>query len=104
INPKGATIKKPSASKKAFTAKWKKQSSKMPKARVTGYQIRYSTSPAFPSGGTKIKTVKKYTKTSCKIKKLSKKTRYYVQVRTYMKTSGGTFYSTWSAAKSVVTK
>ena len=104
IGPKGTGLKKLKKQKKAITVKWGKQKSKMPKSRVTGYPIRYSTSPAFPSGGTKIKTVKKYTKTSCKIKKLSKKTRYYVQVRTYMKTSGGTFYSTWSAAKSVVTK
>ena len=102
INPKGATIKKPSAAKKAFTAKWKKQSSKMPKARVTGYQIRYSTSPSM--AGAKTKTVKKYNKTSVKVKKLAKKTTYYVQVRTYMKVGGRNYYSNWSGVKSVKTK
>ena len=102
INPKGATIKKPSKGSKSFTAKWKAQKSKMPTARVTGYQIQYSQNPSM--AGAKIKTVKVYKKTSKKIKKLKKKKTYYVQVRTYMKTAGGTYYSAWSPTKKVKTR
>ena len=39
-----------------------------------------------------------------KIKNLMKKTRYYVQVRTYTKTTEGIFYSRWSPRKRVKTK
>ncbi|MDO4515125.1 MAG: InlB B-repeat-containing protein, partial [Lachnospiraceae bacterium] len=44
INPKGTSISKVSRAKKAFTVKWKKQSKKMAKLKIKGYQIRYSTS------------------------------------------------------------
>ncbi|MCF0141142.1 MAG: fibronectin type III domain-containing protein, partial [Mogibacterium sp.] len=102
INPKGATIKNPSKAKKSFTAKWKQQKAKMPKSRVTGYQVRYSTEPAMAYA--KYKNVKKYSKTSLKVKKLQAKTTYYVQVRTYMNVGGRTYYSAWSGVKSVKTK
>ena len=69
INPKGTTIKTPKKAKKAFTAKWSKQSGKMSSARITGYQVQYSTSSTFASGN-KTVTVKGYSKTSKKIKKL----------------------------------
>ena len=102
INPKGAGIKKPAAAKKAFTAKWSKQSAKMNKARITGYQVQYSLKSNFKSA--KTVTVKGYTKTSKKISKLKAKKTYYVRVRTYMKSGKTTFYSTWSGRKSVKTK
>ncbi len=38
--------------KKAFTVKWKKQSSKMATSAITGYQIRYSTSSKMISAKT----------------------------------------------------
>lgn len=101
INPKGATIKNPSKAKKAFTVKWKKQTAKMKKARIAGYQIQYGTSKSF--AGAKLKNVKGYKKTSKKIKGKAK-TTYYVRVRTYMKAGGKTLYSGWSATKSVKTK
>lgn len=52
----------------------------------------------------KSKTVKGYKHTSKKITKLSAKKKYYVQVRTYKKASGKTYYSSWSNVKSVKTK
>lgn len=102
INPKGTGIKKPKTSKKAFTAKWSKQSAKMNKARITGYQVQYSLKKNFKSA--KTVTVKGYAKTSKEISKLKKKKTYYVRVRTYMKSGGSTYYSTWSSRKSVKTK
>ena len=98
MNPKGTSISKVTAAKKGFTVKWKKQSAKMSKARITGYQIRYSTSSKMTKA--KTVTVKGYSKTSKKITKLSKKKTYYVQVRTYK----GDCYSSWSKAKKVKTK
>ena len=102
INPKGTSISKVSGAKKAFTVKWKKQSSKMATSTITGYQIRYSTSSKMASA--KTKTVKGYKYTSKKITKLSAKKKYYVQVRTYKTVSGKTYYSSWSGVKSVKTK
>lgn len=102
INPKGTSISKVSGAKKAFTVKWKKQSSKMATSTITGYQIRYSTSSKMTSA--KTKTVKGYKYTSKKITKLSAKKKYYVQVRTYKTVSGKRYYSSWSSVKSVKTK
>ena len=86
--------------KKSFTAKWKKQSKKNLK-KFNGYQIRYSTEANM--SGAKYATAGKKSK-SKKIKGLAKKTKYYVQVRTYTKSGGTTFYSKWSAKKTVKTK
>ena len=102
INPKGTSISKVTGAKKAFTVKWKKQSSKMATSTITGYQIRYSTSSKMTSA--KTKTVKGYKSTSKKITKLSAKKKYYLQVRTYKTVSGKTYYSSWSGVKSVKTK
>lgn len=102
INPKGTSISKVSGSKKALTVKWKKQSTKMATSRITGYQIRYSTSSKMT--GAKLKTVSGYKKTSRKVTGLSGKRKYYVQVRTYKTVSGVKYFSAWSSTKSVKTK
>lgn len=52
----------------------------------------------------KITTVKGYKATSKTVKKLKAKKKYYVQVRTYKKTSSGTLYSSWSKIKKVKTR
>lgn len=98
INPPKTSLKKLYRKSKAFTAKWTKKTTS-----VTGYQIQYSRSSSFKSGN-KTKTVSGSSKTSVTIKKLKKKKRYYVRVRTYKKVNGVTFYSSWSSKKSVVTK
>ena len=98
INPKGVSLTSVKAQKKALKATWKKSANK-----VSGYQVRYSTSSKFKT----CKTVSaKYTKkiNSRVIKKLKANKRYYVKVRTYTKTSGGTCYSDWSKVKSVKVK
>ena len=98
INPKGTVISSLSKSKKAFTAKWKKQS-----AQTSGYQLLYSTNSKFKSRN-KYVTVSSYKTTSKTIKKLAAKKKYYVKIRTYKNVSGKKYYSGWSAAKTVVTK
>lgn len=103
ILPKGTTAKAPKKGKKSFTARWARQKAKMNKARITGYQVQYSTDKKFKTG-VKNKYVKGYKKTSKKITGLKKKTIYYVRIRTYMKVSGKYYYSTWSKVKSVKTK
>ena len=98
INPKGVSLTSVKAQKKALKATWKTSANK-----VSGYQVRYSTS-------SKCKTCKtvsiKYTKkiNSRVIKKLKANKRDYVKVRTYTKTLGGTCYSDWSKVKSVKVK
>ena len=98
INPEGTAISSLSKSKKAFTAKWKKQS-----AQTSGYQLLYSTNSKFKSRN-KYVTVSSYKTTSKTIKKLAAKKKYYVKIRTYRSVSGKKYYSGWSAAKTVVTK
>ena len=98
INPKGTAISSLNKSKKAFTAKWKKQS-----AQTSGYQLLYSTNSKFKSRN-KYVTVSSYKTTSKTIKKLAAKKKYYVKIRTYRSVSGKKYYSGWSAAKTVVTK
>jgi hypothetical protein len=96
IVPKGTSLSKPKKARKGFTVTWKKQ------ARETdGYQIRYSTSKSMK--GAKAKTAKGRAKSSLKIAKLKGGKKYYVQVRTYKKAGGKTYYSSWSKAKTVRT-
>lgn len=103
INPKGATISKPKAAKKAITVKWKKQSTKMTSSRITGYKVQCSTSKTFKKN-VKSATVKGYSKVSKKMTKLKAKKTYYVRVKTYMKVGSKTYYSSWSTVKKVKTK
>ena len=98
INPKSATMSKVTASKKAFTVKWKKQAT-----QTTGYQIQYSTNKNFKSGN-KTLTINSNKTVSKKISKLKSKKTYYVRIRTYKAISGTKYYSTWSKAKAVKTK
>ena len=85
---------------KSFTVKWKKQS-KANQKKFAGYQIRYSLKSNMK--GAKKATAKK-SSASKTIKKLKKNKKYYVQVRTYTKKNGITFYSPWSKKKYVKTK
>ena len=94
--PAKTSITKLKKAKKAFTVKWKKKSG------VTGYQIRYSLKSSMKGSTTvKVKSAKTVSK---KVKKLKKKKKYYVQVRTYKVVNGKTYWSGWSAKKSVKTK
>lgn len=88
------------AGKKSFTVKWGKQS-KANLKKFNGYQIRYSTKKNM----TKAKMAK--AGKTAKLKKvggLKSKTRYFVQVRTFTKKGGVTYYSKWSPKKTVKTR
>lgn len=86
--------------KKSFTAKWKK-AGKSTRKQMSGYQVRYSVKSNMKNAKyAKAKTTSK----GKKIKKLKAKTKYYVQVRTYKKKGGITYYSKWSGKKTVKTK
>ena len=97
VNPKGVTKFKVTKAKKAFKAKWAKN-----KTERSGVQVKYSTKKSMA----KAKTVKAKGASSKakKVKKLKKKTKYYVQVRAYKVVNGKTYYSSWSAKKAVKTK
>lgn len=101
ILPKGTTLTKAKKAGKAFTVYWKKQTGKMAFARISGYQIRYSLKSNMSQS--KTGNVNGYKYTSKKIKNLKAKKKYYIQIRTYMKVKGKTYYSGWSGKKSVVT-
>ena len=96
------SIKSIKASGNKITLTWKKTTD-----RVTGYEISYSTSKDFSSG---VKTIKieDRNSTSATIKNLKNKTRYYVRMRTYTKTSGSNYdyytYGPWSEVKNVTTE
>lgn len=102
INPKGIKISTVTAGKRSMTVKWKALKVKMPKYRITGYQIRYSRNSNMKSPITV--TVKGYKAVSKKIAKLKSKKKYYVQIRTYMKVGKSTCYSSWSTKRAVRVK
>lgn len=97
VLPKATTLKSVKKGKKKITVKWASQ-----KTQTSGYQIRYSKMSDL--SGAKYKTVSSNKTVKKTVKKLKKKTTYYVQVRTYKKVSGTKYYSPWSNTKSVKTK
>ena len=103
INPKGTSISKLTKGDESFKVRWKKQTSKMSRKNISGYQIQYSKNSKFKSGNRKV-TVSGYKKASKKVTNLKNKTKYYVRVRTYMKVGGTTLYSAWSKSKTVIPK
>lgn len=102
ILPKNCSLRSVKAKKKSFTIRWKKLTTKMPAKRISGYQIQYSEKPNFSKS--KIKKVSGYKKTSVTIKKLKSKKKYYVRIRTILKSGGKTYYSNWSGSKGVKAK
>lgn len=98
ILPKGTSLKKVKGIRKGFKVTWRKQ-----ETQTTGYQIQYSRSGKFTKGN-KITTVTKKKMTSKSVKKLARKKKYYLRVRTYKTVNGKKYYSGWSKIKSVKTK
>ncbi len=97
IKPLAVSKFKVDAAKKSFKASWSKFSSNR-----DGVELKYSTKKSMA----KAKTVKaKGGATKAKtVKKLKKKTKYYVQARAYKVVDGKTYYSDWSTKKVVKTK
>ncbi|MBR3786290.1 MAG: hypothetical protein IKJ77_07800 [Firmicutes bacterium] len=99
IKPTAPTLKKPAATKKTITVKWKKGT----KAQASGYQVMIATDKKFKNAVKKY-SVKSYKKTSKKISKLKTKKTYYVKIRTYKTVKGIKIYSDWSKVKQIKTK
>lgn len=70
---------------------------------ATGYQIRYSKDKSFKTGVT-VKNIESYPNNSITISKLSRKKKYYVQIRPYIKFFTKTAYGKWSGKISLKTK
>ena len=98
IKPKGATIKKVTANKKAFKVNWYKNTT-----QTSGYEIKYSTNSKFKSENKTI-NIKSNKTTSKTVKNLKKNKKYYVKIRTYKTVKGKKIYSSWSKVLKVKTK
>ena len=101
IDPKGTSLKKLTAAKKAITVTWAKQAK-----QTTGYEIQYSLKKNFPAkkNVTKTVTVGKNTTVKTTIKKLAAKKTYFVRIRTFKKIGKTKYYSSWSKVKKIKTK
>jgi hypothetical protein len=78
---------------KKMTVKWKKNS------KASGYELQYSTSSSF-SNAKKV-TVSSGSTVSKTISGLTKNKKYYVRVRSYIKSGDTKYYSVWSSSKNV---
>lgn len=88
------TIKKVQSKKKGqLRVKWSKR------AQVDGYQIQCSTKKNFKKNK-KTVLIKKNV-TSAQIKKLKRKKRYYVRIRSYKQFFFNRYYSKWSKVKTI---
>ena len=101
IVPKATTIKKIANYSTSFRAYWNTQ-----KTQTSGYLIRYSKNSSMSNST--YRYVTNNSTSSLKVSGLSRKTTYYVQIRTYKSftINGKSFkiYSTWSTKKAVKTK
>lgn len=93
---KAPYIRKVSKGKRYFRVYWKKRDS----APFTGYQIRYSRYSSMKKA--KTITVSSPKSLNRKISKLSKRKKYYVQVRGYINSTS--YYTSWSNKRSVKTR
>lgn len=96
VNPKGTKIRKVQGAVKGISVNWKAASTK----NASGYQIRYATRKSMK--GAKTVTVSGAGNTFKVITGLKKGSKYYVQLRTYVKTGGKKYYSSWTSTVSVV--
>ena len=90
------------SAKKSFTVKWKKAKKKKLK-KFDKVEIQYSQDPQFSRTATNTRVVKK-SKTSFKVKKLAKKSVYYVRVRDIKYVGGQKHVSGWSVVKKAKVK
>ncbi len=84
---------KRSAKKKTITVYWKKQYN----SKADGYQIRYNHELAGGKDSKKItRTIKNKHTTKYVLKNCISNRRYFVQIRSYKKYKGTTYYTNWS--------
>ena len=82
-----ASVKIKKLTKRSKKVSWKRYKG------ADGYEVQYTSYRSYQSK--KTKTIKGGSKTSVKIKKLKKKTVYFVRVRAYKNTKNGKIYSKW---------
>ena len=98
INPKPSWIASLSSPKtKQITVKWGKRT------QISGYQLEISTKKDFSSSKMQ-KNVYDPAKLSMTVTVAKAGTTYYVRIRSFKKTSDKTYFSTWSAVKTIKTK
>ena len=105
VPPLVKKIKAPKRGKKKLTVRWNAMSKKQKKKykpAITGYQVRVSTKSNFSNA--KYIKVKGISKTKVTVKKLKRKTKYYMQYRSYKTVGSATYYSKWSSTKKAKTK
>ena len=105
VPPLVKKIKTPKRYKKKLQVRWKAMSKKQKKkykSVITGYQVRVSTSSNFSNA--KYASVKGLKKTKLTVKGLKRKTKYYVQYRSYKTVGSVNYYSKWSGTKKAKTK
>ncbi len=86
-----------SSKSKQLTASWKRDS------KATGYILEIASDQKFTKK-VLTQTISKNQTVSYTAKGLKGKTTYYVRIRSYKKSSGGTVYSSWSSVKNIKTK
>lgn len=86
-----------------YTGKGKMYLSWSTVSDATGYQIRYSKNKSFKTDVT-VKNITGYSNNRTTINRLSKKKKYYVQIRPYIKSFSKTAYGKWSSKISLKTK
>ncbi len=96
IIPKAVSLSSLKTGQKSLTVKWKQGSG------ITGYEIQYGLKKTLK--GAKTVTVSKMKTVSAVIDGLKTGKTYYVRVRTFKTVKGVTWYSAWSAVKSVTVK
>ena len=89
IVPAGTKIKSVQTANDRFIVTWKKQATK-----TDGYQLEYARNAAFTKGKETV-TVKGARNTVCELPAVKDGT-YYIRIRTFVKTDGGTLRSPWS--------
>lgn len=103
VATKKVTVKvTPKTSRVTSVKSTKKGRATVKVAKVAGakYQIQYSNSKSKIASGKKVAT----SSTTKTLKSLKRGKRVYVRVRAYQKANGATYYSNWSAVKSVKVK
>ena len=97
IYPKTTSVTKVTPLSKGFKVTWAKQA-----VQTDGYQIEYSSRSDFKTYALiKVDSTGTIAKSIYHLKGLK---TYYVRIRTYKVVDGKTYYSNWSAAKTVKTK
>lgn len=97
VKVKKVTAGKVSVKKQKATITWKTDKT------VSGYEITIATDKKFKKN-VKKKTVSSAKKKSVQFKKLKKKTKYYVRIRSYKKVKGKKIYGKYSSTKTFKTK